>query len=248
MKTIQDSMDYRIVLPFGLNVRLGDVLSVGDEGRFRQETTTHLALGLEPGEPRESESLGDYYRQSQSGSSCAEKLSGQLSTTFPELPEESVGVDLSFQSAYAWVLAAAAQKTWSIEDLDRFRDPILRAYGRGTWRPDWVMVTDIVTADRFTLFASEAKDSKIALTFAAETNVPQTLTGKLTGDFSIARASEHVTTWVQRNPGAFACRALRVKSHWWGGTNIGNLAGPPSASLQQALDASKEDFWEDADE
>jgi len=52
IKSIQGETDLRLILPFGLSLRVGDVIGVGRDGNFTLEGSCRSLLGLSAGKPR----------------------------------------------------------------------------------------------------------------------------------------------------------------------------------------------------
>lgn len=143
IKAIQTETNLRLIMPFGLNVRVGDVVSTGKDGEVTLEASAKSVLDIDVGLPREPAPGGDGYWLSNEGSSCRFRAKGEASTLFPDLPSAAVGVDIHFNSADGWVLAVVGRQLYSLEDVNRFREPILTAYRRKVWTPDWALVTSV---------------------------------------------------------------------------------------------------------
>src|ERR1700676_1103894 len=180
IKSIQNETDLRLILPFGLAVRLGDVVSVGRDGNLALEGSSASLLGQPAGEPRPAGAVIDLMRQSGTGTTCVFRAAGTASTLFPSLPSTTAGFDIGFDSQEGWVLACSGRSLTSLDEVNRFRQPILDAYLRGVWKPDWALVISIATVDRMTLLASASRNTQVALsvtgTFASDSPLEAKLT------------------------------------------------------------------------
>jgi hypothetical protein len=241
--SIQRDTDMRLILPFGLYIRNGDTISVANDGTFSIHGSTSSLLGMDPGRRRASAASGDLCRLSSDGSRYAFRAAGQASSIFPQLPSGSAGVDVHFESQNGWLLAMLSRQLSTLADIDRFREPILNAYRRGTWQPGWALVYEVATAAQMTLLAAMSRNTNVALSLSADAmpHVPDSV--KLTAGVFVAQASSQIIQWIQREPGPVACRALRVRdSMWrfWEKATLTTLGG------DEVLRAPHDEFWEDA--
>ena len=232
IKSIQQKeADLRLILPFGLNLRLGDVISVDKNGTFTLEGSLATVLGMSAGTPRTaSPSSVNLTLQNGKDTQCEFRSAGTASSTFENLPKASAGIDISFGSAEGWILAITGRAIHSLEEVNQFRQRILDAYSRGVWKADWAMVTSISTVEAMTLLAARNADTKIALTIAGEVKESSTLEAKLTAGISIMATNKEITQCVisQRMP-AF-CSAIRVRDQWWSTPGFGTLAVGPAVA------------------
>ena len=164
---IQRETDLRLILPFGLNVKNGDAISIAGDGNFSIEGSTRSLLNMDPGKPRPARAGGDLCRLSSDGSRYVFRAAGQASTVVPQLPSADAGADVYFESENGWLLAVPSLKLSTLPDVDRFRGPILNAYRRGTWQQDWALVYEVATAAQMTLLAARSRKTVLALTVRA---------------------------------------------------------------------------------
>jgi|NGEPerStandDraft_6_1074524.scaffolds.fasta_scaffold76349_2 hypothetical protein len=246
VQAIQSATDLRLVLPFGLSIQLGDVISVGRDGNFTLEGTSQSQLGMDPGIGREPSPPGDFWELCSDGSTCAFRTAGKASSLFPDLPTASAGFDVHFESAAGWLLAATGRQLLSLDEVNRFRQPILDAHQRKVWKPDWALVIEVATAQRVTLVAARTANTNVALSLGATVAPSAGMEVKLTAGVSVTQTSEQVTQWVRSEPAVLACRALRVRDHWWRSPQVGTLA--ERAVLTDVDGATDDEFWEDADD
>jgi hypothetical protein len=239
--SIQRETDLRLILPFGLNLEPSDVISVAENGDFGLEGSSQTLLGLPAGEPRETGEAVDLFRQVGKEVSCEFRAEGEASSLFPELPQASAKVDVSFRHANSWVLALTGRRLSSLEELNRFRRPILDAYRSGVWRKKWALVTSVATADAITLLAAKSDDTKIALTLAGQVDATAGLEAKLTAGATIAAASKEITKCIMDRRAPVACTAVRVKDPWLGPPDVTDLARPAGGLSPD--EASDQDFW-----
>jgi hypothetical protein len=242
--SIQNKTDLRLILPFGLNLRVGDVVSVAESGELGLEGSAQSLLGLAPGRPRRPSGSIDVYRQAGRKVSCEFRAAGKASTLFPQLPKAAAKVDVKLGAARSWVLAMTGRRLASLDEVNRFRGPIIDAYRARVWRKDWALVTSIATASAMTLLAARTADTRLTLTLGATVNASAAMEAKLTAAATVAAASKEVTKCIVAAPTPVACTALRVKDSWLRRPRTGYLKAPAAVLAPQR--AGDEDFWEAA--
>jgi hypothetical protein len=248
IKTIQEATDLRLIVPFGLSLKLGDVISVGKDGRFTLEGTSRTLLDLEPGQPRlDNAKKVDLREQFGRDTSCQFRAAGHASTLFDNLPKANAGFDISFGAADGWILAVDGRSLASLDRLDRFRRPILEAYNRGVWKPDWALVTSIATVDRMTLLASRSSNTKIALNLSGDYAHAVAKT-ELTTGVSIVATNQQITQRILTEPMVAFCSGIRVRDAWWKPWDPIKIGDLGDRTKQKDPDtASDADFWENID-
>lgn len=247
IRSIQQTTDLRLILPFGLNVHNGDVIGVGKTGVFTLEGTCRSLLGMEAGMPIPGQAPAEILQQSGQDAQYTFRQAGSASTLFPELPTAQAGFDISFGSAESWLLAARGRTIDSLGELHRFRRPILDAYRRNVWRPDWALVVSVARVEKMTLLASASRNTKLALSLGAEISPNAATEVKLTADVSIVATNQQLVQCIASHPITAFCTALRVKDSWWRSPDIGTLARGEDVPLD-AAQASDDEFWEDVDD
>jgi hypothetical protein len=249
IKAIQKDTDLRLIQPFGLNLRLGDVISVGKNGGFTLEGNCASLLGVNRGTPRPPIGAVDLMRQSAKNTTCTFRAAGTASTLFPNVPTANAGFDISFGSQNGWVLAFTGRSLSSLDEINRFRQPILNAYQWKVWKPDWALVTSVATVNQMTLLASSTRNTNVALSLSGkfQPNAPAEV--KLTAGASIVAQSNQIIQCVTTEPMTAFCSAIRVRDHWWSSPGIGSLKKRvvPKNGTSVATAPDKE-FWENADD
>ncbi len=248
IKAIQEGTDLRLILPFGLNLKLGVVISVGKDGNFTLEGSSRSLLGMSAGMPRATQPAAvDLNRTSGKETQLTFRAAGTASSLFPDLPSARAGFDLSFGTADSWLLAIMGRVIESLDEVNRFRRPILDAYRAGVWTPDWALVTSVAKVDKMTLIASSSANTTVALSIGATVADTAALEAKLTSDVSIVATNQQLVRCVTVEPMTAFCTALRVKDPWWRSPYVSTL-DRPVATEESLAEAKDEEFWEDVDE
>jgi hypothetical protein len=244
IKSIQEDTDLRLILPFGLALQLGDVVSVDKNGSFALEGESGSVLGVPTNDPRRGKPV-DIEQLSGDDTSCSFRAAGDASTLFPDLPKASAGLDITFGSASSWALAVTGRSLSSLEEVNKFREPILNAYRNNVWKADWALVTSIGNADRMTLLAARGTNTKVALSLGASVTASAALSAQLTSGVTIAATSQQITQCVTSRRMPVSCTALRVRDPWWRSPYVRDLAEAEAG--RDVHEASDDEFWEDVD-
>jgi hypothetical protein len=246
IKSIQKKTDLRLIMPLGLNLKLGDVIAVGKDGTFTLEGSANSLLGSGLVKRRASQPAKiNIYDVSGKKTQVQFRAAGTASAFFKGLPSASAGMDISFGSADEWVLAIWGRSLTSLDQIDAFRRPILDAYRWGVWKGDWALVTSIATVDKMTLLASRTRNTKVALSLSATvapTGAPEL---KLTSGATIIATNAQITQCITTKPTVAFCAAIRVRDPWWSHPDIRTLA--KGTVPRKPMTASYKNFWEDVD-
>jgi hypothetical protein len=247
IQSVQKATDLRLILPFGLNLKLGDVVSVAKEGGFTLEGDCKSLLATTPGSVRSpQDARPDFTEQEGDATKYVFRAAGKASSLFPELPKMAAGFDLSFGAVDSWLLAIVGRNITSLANTARFRKPILDAYARGVWKPDWALVISVAKVAKMTLIASTSSNAKVALSIAGTVSPDASMEAKLTADCSITAANQQLFKCLTNKPMTAFCSALRVKDRWWGDVNVGTLS--TVRVRKDVRSASDQDFWENMDD
>jgi len=247
IKSIQKKeTDLRLILPLGLNLRPGDVISVAKNGEFLLEGTADSILGRGLVSARTQQPAKvNLYNQSGSKTQVQFRAAGTASGLFQGLPSADAGVDISFGSADEWVLALTGRSLTTLQNINNFRRPILDAYRWQVWRPDWALVTSTATVDKMTLLASRTSDTKVALSLTAPAVPNAPVEVKLTAGATIMATTAQITQCITSDPIVAFCSGIRVRDSWWSGPTIKTL--DRAKVMKDAVAASDREFWEDVD-
>jgi hypothetical protein len=249
IKSIQKATDLRLIQPFGLNLRLGDVIGVGENGEFTLEGTCESLLGIKSGSPRPPVNGLDLMVESDKGVKCEFRAAGTASALFPKAPSTNAGFDITFGSENQWVLALIGRSLTSLDQINRFRLPILNAYHWKVWKPDWALVISIATVKKMTLLASSTRNTTLALSLSGNVNPTAPVEVNLTAGASIMAQSQQIIQCVTTEPITAFCSAIRVRDNWWSNPEIGSLDKlvVPN-NVADVANASEQEFWQDMDD
>jgi hypothetical protein len=147
-------------------VRLGDVGVLRKHQYERVRTLADLDIGFER---RNASSMGSLDHASSSGVSLTIKAAGELPLANSILAQADAGIAVSFDAEGAILFQAAACMVTSIEDQHALGEQLLQMYDRGDWPEEYVVVTEIVRAERATILISNSRAATIE--FKTQANV-----------------------------------------------------------------------------
>jgi hypothetical protein len=239
IRSIQKTEDLRLILPFGLNLRPGDIVGVDDNGNLSLQSNCFALLGIPAGDLREGSASPDLDDQSGDDVTVAIRAAGEASSLFPNLPKGSAGVDISMKSSKSWKVVATGRHLSVLQDISRFTKPILQAADpdNRVWEPGWALITGVATVQKMTLLAAKSADTKVSLNFSGDLAPEQSpIKAKLTADVSIAAVSKSITQCIFNTPAPAFCTAVRVRKDWLGRSRVATAAPRPLPP--------ENEFWE----
>jgi hypothetical protein len=246
IKAIQASdVDMRLVKPYGLRLRLGDIVKVDEKGGLTLEGSCFSILRERP-LPSRKGSSGDLFVQSAKGTSIKFLAAGTASTQFPELPQANAGVKIEFEDSQSWMFACTGRVIEILEDHNRFRQAILSAYRRKVWDADWALVTQVATVESLTLIAATSDKTQVVLSLGASVADGATMEAKLTAHASIASTTSALDKWISNEPASAFINAIRVKPGWLRDSVVA-LEAVDDTKERDFLSAPDEEAWEDVD-
>jgi hypothetical protein len=254
LRDVQKQTDIRLIFPLGLTVRVGDIISVGKDGNFRLEGSTKAILDIArpSGKSLVEGRPTDQTWMSGEGTKLGFRASAAASTLFTDLPEGSAGFDVTFASADTWLLALTGRKLVTFTEANSFRQPILDAFKRKVWQPDWALVTEVAYADKMTFLAAEFAATNVYLALSGSIDAKAALTAQLTSGAWVAASSNKFVQSITGDPGPVGVRAIRIRDVWWKRLRpqIGDLKeaveGPADAEAAFVA-GSDDEIWQDSD-
>jgi hypothetical protein len=254
LRDVQKQTDIRLIFPLGLTVRVGDIIRVGKDGTFSLQGSTKSILDIaRPSGKSLSEGRpADQTWTSGEGTKLGFRGSAAASTLFTDLPEGSAGFDITFASADTWLLVLAGRKLVTFTEANSFRQPILDAFKRKVWQPDWALVTEVAYADKMTFLAAEFGATNVFLALAGSVNAKAALTAQLTTGAWVAASSNKFVQSITDDPGPVGVRATRIRDVWWKRLRpqIGDLkevVEEPADAEAAFVAGSDDDIWQDSD-
>lgn len=157
-KELRNGLGYLATWLPGMPIFLGDVGLI-DDGVFKR--VSHLQpLGV--GFKTQKDRSTDRYEYQSSGKISVEmSAKGESAAGFSHISDAEAGIAVTFKDEKAVVLSAEGVRSDLIKDLDALETSIRER--SDVWDPDWVVVTEVVTAASSTVLISNSSDSRIEL-------------------------------------------------------------------------------------
>jgi hypothetical protein len=234
--------DLRLILPFGLNLQVGHVVTVSKkDGTLTIEGDCFSLLGEKPPTVSPPETSFDISSQCGGEIKIIGRAAGTAPSAFPSAPSAKGGFDITFTSANSVVLAVVGRCLTASTDVGRFRHAILDAYDRGIWTANHALITSVATVEKMTLLASKSSDTKVALSVSGSVASDTPTAIDLTTDAALLAINKAITQAITAKRGPAFCKGLRVHESWFTDPEIRVLdAAKPDQTDEQ-------DFWEDFD-
>ncbi len=106
---------------------------------------------------------------SESGVAISTKAAGETNSSFSYVGAAEAGLKIEFGSKGAFIVQAPETFGSEMGDRLNLRRQIIRAYGKGIWEKDWLVITRLVTATSATVLISKSSNTSLELT--AKTNL-----------------------------------------------------------------------------
>lgn len=170
-KEIRDHLKYCATWFPNLEVRLGDVVILADHTYRRVASADEFGI--------------QFLTRKSKGKGLLEHVStGQVKINFfgsasgPKAVAAEVdlraGLEVKFTTANAILFQAGSCTALEIENLKSVGDRVLDLYKKGKWREDYVLVTEVVRAERTTVLISSAADATAVFTAKADAELGPT--------------------------------------------------------------------------
>lgn len=99
------------------------------------------------------------------------KAAGKPSLPGSVLGQTEAGVTIEFNSENSTVFELMSYRSEMIENQLEIGKKIIQLYKHGQWNKEWVLITDLISADSGTILISAAKGAKVELSFQADARI-----------------------------------------------------------------------------
>lgn len=139
------------------------------------------------------------------------KLAGEVSTDVPTLPAAQAGIAVSFGSETGVVFNARGVSSTRIEDIFALESAIWDLWDRYLWDRDWVVITELVKAERTTVLISDSGYGKVELGAVGQAVVGPLNVGDLSGELAVVSSFGMHTQLVGDEGLTPLFRAVRIR-------------------------------------
>jgi hypothetical protein len=157
------------------------------------------------------------------------KLAGSVSASVPTLPAGQAGAAVSFGAGSGVVFSARGVRIRRISDVIALEAALWDLWDRYLWDKDWVVITELVEAERASVLVSEGGYGRIELGVSGEAQAGPLDIGDLSGELSVVSSYGMHTQLVSERGLTPLFRAIRIKKSLFGAKVTGVRAvAPPS--------------------
>lgn len=223
----RDELRARPVLPFGASVKLG-AIGVVEDGQLSPRGNVRSVLGGRVGEVSVGK-RAEWELTSGKDVSINFVAKGEASKLFPQAPVADAKVEVSFGSSESFLASVSGLKISTMTNPADLLQKMVEAYERGAWRPEYVLVYEVIVPRAALILLSKTSDSKFLLTTSASLKTAPA-TAELAGKFRLRFQSKDAVKLDGGGQPLFF-NAFRVKENFWTGEiGVEQLSGAQAAS------------------
>lgn len=228
VKTVRDRLKVRPILPFGLPLSIGTI-GVLEDDEFVIRGGVGSILGVDVGETVTGEEPVNWSLTSGDDVQAQFVAAGEASRLFPGSPTVKARLDVSFKSSQSFIVSARGVQITTLKDPHRLIGDMISGWRRGVFREDFVLVNQVVVADRVAILCSRESDTNLQLEANADTG-PVTI-GDIAGKFSISYQSRDILRLDGRDLVTFY-NGLKVDTDIWGNVDVGLFEEVPEVFVE----------------
>ncbi|HEY0036343.1 MAG TPA: hypothetical protein VGB66_06620, partial [Longimicrobium sp.] len=152
------------------------------------------------------------------------KLASQVSTGAPSIPQANAGVVVEFGRQGAYVIKAGTSYEPRLANVARLEDEILARLKAGSWKKEWVVVSQLVKTPNASILVSQTSNAKVEITAQGDATVGQAVKlGDVKFSFGITSESGKVYNFLDAENITPLFQLVGVKRRFLGRTNVGTL-------------------------
>lgn len=139
------------------------------------------------------------------------KLSGKAPVAGSVFTDLDAGFSFDFKSSKSVVFQSSGNKTNQIVNLAAITKSILQKYKDGNWDKDWLVVTELVTAESATIIISNSSDGKLELKANANVGTSNLKLTDVSLGLSVAREKGSTLKYIAENGLTPLYRVMGIK-------------------------------------
>lgn len=200
-----------------VSLRLGDI-GIVNNNVFRYITNLKnkgIKFAERPGEAAE-----DLNYTSASGVSIKVNAAATVSGTevHASIGSGKAHVVIEFGNTAGVVFQAMQTRTSMIENQEALGDQVIAMYQNGQWNTDYVIITELVTADSMTVLISKGQNAKIELMASGDVTPSSLKLADTSAGFSVTSFKDIDTQIIAKTKLTPLFRASTVQRRWWSST------------------------------
>ncbi len=210
VQEVRDNTNYLATWLPTVTVAVGDVGTIRD---YEYQPLTNLkALGIDF-ESAPAHVVADVNYYSAGSVSISTKLAGDAPLAGSALAQAKAGMSIRFSRDNGVVLLAARCQSRQIKQMLEVSNEILKRHTTGEWKPDWVLVTEVVSADSTTILISRGSSAAIDLAATGSVSAPTLNLADVDAKFEIVQQSNIGTNILATRGLTPLFRAAAIRKH-----------------------------------
>jgi hypothetical protein len=140
-------------------------------------------------------------------------ISGTANDAIPGVATGNLGIKFSFSSSGAFAFSATGCQIDNIASLDNVLETMVDRLENWNWKDDWIVVTGLVTADRYAIAVSAKEGASASLDLGVTAGPPILANASANAAFT---TSEHMASAViSTNPAPVMFEGWKVDKHFF---------------------------------
>ncbi|WP_025742587.1 hypothetical protein [Aquimarina pacifica] len=230
----------------------GTPMALGDIGIMRQKQFTKIGNVSDLGisfEIEEDITPIDLEFSSEGAVSVSTKLSGSPTLAGSSLSDIDAGIHVKFSKENAILFKANETRTPAIKNQIKLGEEIIELFKAGKWDKNWVVITELVTADSASILISSSKEASIDIKVSGEIGTNQLDIAEAELGLEVKFSKDLSTKFIAKTGLTPLFKVSKIKRPFLG-TPIFKAKGITSMDLatpQMALEHNELFFFDKAD-
>jgi hypothetical protein len=154
------------------------------------------------------------------------KVKGSVLNVAPTIPKAKAGVAITFRRETGVVFGARGIGSTRIADVVALEAAIWDLWDRFLWDESWVVITELLSAQKTSILVSEGGEAKVELQASGSAKAGPIDVGDLAAGFKVVSSSGMHTQIVGESGMTPLFRAIRVRDSFWKGVRIEAARAP----------------------
>jgi len=229
---------YATWLP-GVPLKLGDIGFI-EKNQFNRVST--LKQKCVTFDVRSDSSKFNLEYASAGGVKVVSKISGQVALPNSSLAEGDAGITVEFKKEKATLFMCKGVLSESISNLDAIGKQIIQLHQNNKWEKEWVVITELVTADSSTIIIGNSNESRIELKANAIVGGKQLEITDINAKLSITSHKDIAIKLIANSTLTPLFKMMGLKGTWMFGSKFKSRSLPKQS--QSSLNDEKIEFIE----
>ncbi len=229
----------------------GTPMELGDIGIMKQKQFTKIGNVSDLGisfEIEEDHTPIDLEFSSEGAVSISTKLSGTPTFTGSTLSDIDAGIHVTFSKENAILFKANDTRTPAIKNQIKLGKEIIELFKAGKWDKNWVVITELVTADSATILISSSKEASIDVKVSGEIGMNELDIAEAELELEVKFSKDLSTKFIAKTGLTPLFKVSKIKRPFLGAPifKTKGITSMDFATPQMALDQNDSFFFDTA--